>query len=281
MFSCSSDDDIVLQTQAMGLKKITYSTNNYILFDTQERIDIINSLHRTTQFNYDAQSRVSSISVTENGATLVHNVIYDANDKIRSIGSRTFTYDSLLNQYGEDSTYGFFQEITSTYTETETWQRLYRGNIDNNLLDQCDYSLITIVDANGVTTGRAEECFSVGSFSFYFNVDNNISVGEEFPEVIDYSSTINPANQSGKSNLDHLFGFLRYRPFRDSINIPSSYLLFSAHIPDAIQNDPGGPQMRRRIFTYDNQGRIESYFTEYYYLDTLENTSAPVLYEYF
>jgi hypothetical protein len=97
------------RTNPRVVSKITYNSNNSILFDTEEKLDLANSLNRTTQFNYGSQSSVSSIWIIQKGVRLIQEVTYDANDKIRSSEARTFTYDALFNLYGGDSTYIFFK----------------------------------------------------------------------------------------------------------------------------------------------------------------------------
>ncbi len=260
-------------------------TYRYV-FDSNGRISkLINLIEIDNNYSYSFNSNnlLSNISKIDSDDNIVESIdiIYNSENKIISIGNRTFTYNpdlinyvpipgyafpfSIENFYIEDTTYyispeppvGYEQEITFDY---------FKENSEGQITGSCDFYEIYRNHLDEITY---QGCFTNVLWGYG---DNQLTLEgtADFASFITFDANTNPMFQ-GETNLANIAPFFNHHSSPINVEIVFKRDLLSINNIILIEGYEKDPEHTEFLYALNSINLPIESTIQYYYFDGLDS----------
>lgn len=231
-FSCEPNEDLVQEQNSENHQQVPLNSSTvmaeYHVRDAEENIIMKYyfdsegrfiqshevSLNFTWNFSYDATNKLIAINKVDLDGILLegNELVYDDQDKILTLGDRTFKYDSIEEHYSEGSSYELIGPYMDGGTRTYdySYNQFWYGDPSNPIAQYCFFEgslrTDTLFGGGTVDTGT---CSPLNFLTFTYDGNNNITQRNDsgVASNFQYDNTVNPLF-NGTTNLVYVFGFL-------------------------------------------------------------------------
>lgn len=248
-------------------------------FDENGRYIETISTQASMKYSYDSENKISNILTQDfdTGTSISYNIVYDANNRVLSIGDRTFDYDPLTDTYIEEVYYNYDYELIG---DIEYVWNLYKKfifqNPSNPIPQYCSY--MELVQTN-LTTGvvtTSGYCESLNSFQTSYVNNNVTSYGSyESSAHLEFDTGVNPLNDAS-TNLRYIHGFL----FNGNWPHGHNYLLMSANKITHGEYEPEDPESWAYLYRLNSFNLPIDMTVQWFYVGQYEGERLAARYYY-
>jgi len=249
------------------------------LFDENGRYIETISTHESMTYSYDSENKITSILTQdfETGTSVSYDIVYDSNDKVLSIGDRTFDYDPLTDSYIEEVYYNNDYELIGDLEYVwNVYKKFIFQNPSNPIPQYCYYIELVITNLVTGEVTTSGYCDSLQSFQTTY-VDNNVTSHGNYESSahLEFDTEVNPLNDTF-TNLRYIHGFLLNGNWPHGHN----YLLMSANKIVHGEYEPEDPESWAYSYRLNSFNLPFEMTVQYFYVGQLEAERLAARYYY-